>query len=91
MKLTQKNYETYLVDYLDGKLTPLEVAELLLFLEQHPHIKAEFESFDCIVIDKAESEAFPDKQLLKKENSNTLLNFDCQLQELFFRTKRVPV
>jgi hypothetical protein len=43
MSINKNNYETYLIDYLDGKLSPSEVAEVLLFLEQFPEIAAEFE------------------------------------------------
>lgn len=43
MNINKNNYEHFLMDYLDGKLTANEVSEVLLFLEQHPDIKAEFE------------------------------------------------
>lgn len=39
--INRNNYEAYLIDYLDGKLSAVEVSEVLLFLEQHPHIKEE--------------------------------------------------
>lgn len=43
MKINNNNYELFLMDYLDGKLDANEVSEVLLFLEQNPDIKTEFE------------------------------------------------
>ncbi|AMS25736.1 hypothetical protein AEM51_00635 [Bacteroidetes bacterium UKL13-3] len=43
MSINKNNYERFLLDYLDGKLDANEVSEVLLFLEQHPDIKAQFE------------------------------------------------
>jgi hypothetical protein len=46
MEITIHNYETVLIDYFDGKLNALETAQVILFLEQHPEIKKEFEGMD---------------------------------------------
>ena len=35
MNIDKSNYEVYLIDYLDGKLTANEVSEVLLFLENN--------------------------------------------------------
>lgn len=48
MSINKNNYETYLIDYLDGKLSPVQVSEVLLFLEQNPGIKREFEELDSV-------------------------------------------
>ena len=45
MKISRNNYESWFIDYTDGTLTAEQRAELLLFLEQHPDLKAEFENF----------------------------------------------
>jgi hypothetical protein len=50
MEITIHNYETVLIDYFDGKLNALETAEVILFLEQHPEIKKEFEGLDKIPV-----------------------------------------
>jgi len=50
MEITIHNYETILIDYFDGNLHALEVAEVLLFLEQHPAIKNEFEALGTLPI-----------------------------------------
>ena len=35
------NYEEYLCSYVDGELSPEEIAALELFLDQHPHLRTE--------------------------------------------------
>lgn len=65
MFVNRKNYEVVLIDYLDGKLNPLQVDELMLFLSQNPDIKAEFEGLeDAVLI--AGKEVFPYRSALKK-------------------------
>jgi hypothetical protein len=54
MSINKNNYETFLIDYLDGKLNANEVSEVLLFLEQHPDIKAEFEGISGMSIPQEE-------------------------------------
>jgi hypothetical protein len=54
MSINKDNYETFLIDYLDGKLNANEVSEVLLFLELHPEIKAEFEGISGISIPQEE-------------------------------------
>lgn len=75
MSINRNNYETYLIDYLDGTLHPNEVAEVLLFLEQHADIKQEFEAMGGVVLHAAETN-FNSSMLLKSEHDrNQLLLF----------------
>lgn len=75
MTINRNNYEAYLMDYLDGKLSPLAVAEVLLFLEQNADIKEEFEFLsDSASKDSFTNEQFEHKQSLKKHNSSVLVN-----------------
>jgi hypothetical protein len=53
-----------MIDYLDGKLTAVEVSELLLFIEQNPDLKKEFELLDTTIL-SAEKETI-DASFLKK-------------------------
>ncbi len=76
MKLSRANYETYLIDYLDGKLKPLEVANLLLFLEQNPDIKAEFEGIELTALTEIPVDLYPNKETLKKKSPFTLINHE---------------
>lgn len=59
------NYETYLIDYLDGNLDAVQVSELLLFLEQHPDIKEEFEGIDRMHLVSV-NDVHPNKDELKQ-------------------------
>lgn len=75
MSINRNNYETYLIDYLDGTLHPNEVAEVLLFLEQHADIKQEFEAMGGVVLHATEKN-FNSSMLLKSEHDrNQLLLF----------------
>lgn len=67
MSIDKNNYEIYLIDYLEGNLSPNEVAEVLLFLEQHADIKQEFEAMQSFALNT--DEVSLDKSiLLKSEN-----------------------
>jgi ElaB/YqjD/DUF883 family membrane-anchored ribosome-binding protein len=66
MNINKNNYEAFFLDYHEGNLSPQEVAELLLFIEQHPELKEEFESFENITLDDLSSVNFENKSGLKK-------------------------
>ncbi len=66
--ITLHNYEEYIIDYIDGTLSAEDVADLLLFVEQHPSIKAELELLtDSVLPTKLEPIIYANKQALKKE------------------------
>ena len=73
MAIDKTNYESFLIDYLDGNLGPIEVAELILFLENHPEIKSEFSEIENLGLAQISILEFPDKSSLKKELSNKAL------------------
>ncbi|MCB0380550.1 MAG: hypothetical protein KDD24_04785, partial [Flavobacteriales bacterium] len=83
------NYEAYLLDYVEQNLSPDMVAELMLFLEQNPAVKAELEVFENVSLN-VENNTFNDKQNLKKIAIEDLmiaeiegLNSSQETQELF--------
>ena len=47
MNINQNNYEAWFLDYYEKQLSAEQVAELFLFLEQHPLLK---EEFDAVVL-----------------------------------------
>ncbi len=51
MRINKENYEIYFLDYFENRLTPEAVAELMVFLEQNPDLKAEFESFELVELE----------------------------------------
>ena len=58
MTINKHNYEAYFLDYHEGNLTPQEVADLLLFVEQHPELKDEFESFENVTLEDYSTPSF---------------------------------
>ncbi len=65
MNITRDNYEAFIIDYLDGKLDPVQSAELINFLSQNPDLEEEFNEFENIRVDSSK-EMKPDKEKLKK-------------------------
>jgi len=66
MKITNDNYEAWFLDYHDQSLNPGQIAELMLFLEQHPELKAEFDAFEQISLIPDLNITFSEKESLKK-------------------------
>ena len=50
MKINQHNYETYLLDYIEGRLDPHTIAELESFLATHPELKKPYYTFQNIYL-----------------------------------------
>ncbi|MCW3083567.1 MAG: hypothetical protein JWP12_933 [Bacteroidetes bacterium] len=67
MKINRNNYEAFFLDYHEGNLAPQQVAELLLFVEQHPELKEEFESFENFSLEDLSNISFGDTSGLKKQ------------------------
>jgi hypothetical protein len=67
MNINKHNYEAFFLDYHEGNLSPQQVADLLLFVEQHPELKEEFESFENFSLEDFSFYEFDNKQGLKKE------------------------
>lgn len=72
--INRSNYEIYMIDYLDGRLNASEVSELLLFIEQHEDIRAEFELLQQHTepVHADENISFGDKNGLKKPAYNDI-------------------
>jgi hypothetical protein len=66
MNINISNYEAYFLDYHEGNLSPQQVADLFLFLSQHPELKKEFEDFEHIVLEDFSAPVFENKNRLKK-------------------------
>ena len=69
MNITRKNYEAFIIDYLDGKLDPVESAELFRFLSQNTDLEAEFNDYESIKLNPSVKASF-DKSILKKDYSD---------------------
>jgi hypothetical protein len=68
MEINRENYEMYFLDYHEGRLTPWQVAELMVFLEANPEFKEEFETFENMLVVPDLSVSFSGKDSLKKNN-----------------------
>src|ERR1051325_1275830 len=76
MRIDKNNYEAFFLDYYEGTLTDTQVQELMAFLEQHPHLKVEFDSFENVSLHEFEEViSLENKEQLKKEEVNEN-NFD---------------
>lgn len=80
MKIDQHNYETYLLDYIEGRLDQLTIAELEGFLSNHPELKNELESFEEIPV-TPEKIVFTQKKTLKKFAFNTTIIVDKNFED----------
>ena len=65
MKINKHNYEAYFVDYSEGNLSGDDLRDLLLFLEQNPHLKEELEAYETITL-PVTKDVFEFKNALKK-------------------------
>jgi len=64
-RINRNNYESYLIDWMEGNLDAQTGEELMLFLDDNPDIKEELEEFENVYLEP-ESVAFPKKSALKK-------------------------
>ena len=79
MEININNYEVYVIDFIDGMLNEIDTANLLIFLDQNPALKEEFE----ILINSSklipfEHDSFDSSSLLKPTNIN-LNNYNEKL------------
>ncbi|HET6227426.1 MAG TPA: hypothetical protein VFF27_14180 [Bacteroidia bacterium] len=66
MNINKDNYEAYFLDYHEGNLSPQQVADLFLFLSQHPELKKELDEFENIELSDFSTPVFENKESLKK-------------------------
>lgn len=65
MNINRFNYETFFIDYLDGKLNSDQTNELLSFLEQNTDLKEELENFQKITLEP-DAVFYESKEKLKR-------------------------
>lgn len=61
------NYESFLIDFIEDQLTEDVRAELLSFLDNHPELKAELDSFEMINVPIDQNITYKTKQELKQK------------------------
>lgn len=64
MNISRENYEVYVIDYLDGKLDPVRVAELMIFLQENPDLDDEVTGLGSIALEPEQRQSYDFKDLL---------------------------
>ncbi len=72
MKYTRKNYEAYVLDFLEGALSREDELAFRAFLDNHPEIAAQLEGLDEAVMPVPANEHFPHRDRLKKDAGQRL-------------------
>lgn len=80
MTINRHNYEKYLIDYLDGKLNPLQIAEVVSFLQKNKDIQDDLEGLQEALLPNS-SITYPHKSELKK-NSFHKCGIDSEFEYL---------
>jgi hypothetical protein len=71
MKPDRSNYETWLIDWLDGTLTAHQTDELMAFLDENPDIREEADSLMLARISPAR-DSFPGKEKLQRSSADII-------------------
>jgi hypothetical protein len=75
MDINRNNYESFFMDYLDGRMSPDQVVKLMSFLKENPDLKTELKEFEEIKIEPGEI-SFSSKTSLKKRFVVSDTNFN---------------
>ena len=65
-EINHSNYEVLFLDYLEGRLSQQQLAELKLFIDSHPQLKDELGELELVRLSPDESVSFKEKETLKK-------------------------
>ncbi len=85
MKIDTHNYEVYILDYLEGQLSPQAEEAMRRFLEQQPEIADQLEGLEEMVLQPDRELKFEKKELLmKKTKTSTLIYWPWALLLLLF-------
>lgn len=74
--ITKNNYEAFLLDYVEGNLSPEHTAELMLFFENNPELKEDLEEFDLLTLEVPKTNLENKEALKIDEDIITALTFD---------------
>ncbi len=69
--INKSNYESFVIDYLDGKLNAIELACFIAFLENNPDIKSELDDLENVTLDPEKIVYKPKGEIKKKELIST--------------------
>ncbi|MFA8299997.1 MAG: hypothetical protein ACEPOV_07540 [Hyphomicrobiales bacterium] len=83
MKIGKNNYEEYMIDFIEGNLSPEMYQEMEAFLDSNPEIKEELYGFDMAYIDPEPTE-FKAKSALKVSEINPFKSINEENYEDWF-------
>ncbi len=84
MGINISNYEVYIIDYLDNKLSTLQAAELLLFLENNPGLKDEFEDLKALTVTPSPKDIYGFNESLKQPADCDAINLSVNNYTHYF-------
>jgi hypothetical protein len=70
MAINKENYPEYFLDFFEGRLSEKDKVDLFVFLDEHPALKKDFETFDLVGLD-SDPVWFPAKESLKRGKITT--------------------
>ncbi len=82
MDINPNNYEAFLLDLLEGRLSEAEQRELKVFLKAHPEHVVDLPDLDLLSLEKVHL-TFPDRDLLKKELTTAETSLSANNFDLF--------
>ncbi len=74
MKINRHNYESYLIDYIEGNISDQDRGEMQIFLSANPDIYAEMQDINNIILAPKAADTLQDKYLLKRDNITEAVN-----------------
>lgn len=84
MNINKNNYEAYLLDYFENNLSTEMIAELLVFLQSHPELNVDLDSFDLISVQPDKTVVYEDKASLKQSGVVSYSFLNCDNYEEYF-------
>ena len=71
LEITAENYEAFLLDYFEGRISEEHTCALLSFIDKNPQLNIELNDFECITLN-AEPASFPFKNQLYRTQTNEM-------------------
>lgn len=84
MEININNYESFIIEYFDNNLGPLETAQLLIFLENHPDLKNEFDGLSSMIIKSSPECTYEFKESLKQPADKDAVNLSVSNYSFYF-------
>jgi hypothetical protein len=74
--ITKNNYEAFLLDYIEERLSPELIAELMLFLENNPDLNEGLDAYEMFELEAPSINLENKNKLKKRENFITPINYE---------------